>query len=148
MKKSSTRKTRGVGREQVFPVRSARKVTPVFFTGALLFLMLLVYLGVLKVHYGKQIQQLKLQTSELSSELRNLQSHHTSLTSLAQIQSAAQEMGMHSATRSPEVLAVSLPGDDLEDHWLQRLGATRQRVATAANPPHLAMLGATFGGER
>lgn len=83
------------------------------FALAVLLLVLLavgdVYLNVLRVRYGEEIQSLRREVAYLGSEVRGLEGRHATMTSLAAIQDRAAEMGMVYPRNAPRTLLVTVP---------------------------------------
>lgn len=91
-----------------------------------------VYLSVQRVRYGKEIQELKRDASNLGSEVRDLQGQKTALSSLASIESKAMDMGMIYPRKLPRMLLVPVEASDIPPTWSS---TATKRIPEGIDPP-------------
>ncbi len=124
--------SRTAGFKPVRPYRSHRGVLVVILTLLVGLSVGNVYLGVLRVRYGKDIQQLKRSAANLGSEVRDLRGQKASLTSLSSIESKAMKMGMIYPRRIPRLLLVKVKAEDVPPTWSS---TATKRVPEQVDPP-------------
>lgn len=112
---------------QVSPVRTGRGTLLLLLAFFSLFAIGIVYLSVLRVHYGHSIQNLKGEVSAIHGEVRDLQSRKAGLTSITSIEKQAERLGMVYPDRAPKVLAVKLPLRPLDGTGIEK-GDPREMI--------------------
>ncbi len=101
------RVTKNSGR--VNPSRNASSKIVVMLVPLFLLMLATVYLNVIRVKYGKEIQKLRREASALSSEVRDLHGQKLQKTTLANIMQIAESMGMDYPLETPATLIVKVP---------------------------------------
>lgn len=99
-----------------------------------------VYIGILRVRYGKEIQNLKQEASMLGSEVRDLRGSKAAMTSLAIIEERALEMGMIYPRKLPRTLVVKVDADDVPATWITR-DENQLGTPVSVDPGKLALVG-------
>jgi|GEM_PF-6553874 len=97
---------------RIMPVKGSKGpllLALLFFSA---FMIASVYLSVLQVRYGKDIQELKKEVDVLASTKREMEGKVVGETSLSKILHRAQGMGMVYPRYTPETLVVMLPEVD------------------------------------
>jgi len=132
-----------VGKSAVPPVRphpgGLGLLVVVFFAG----MVVTVYLSVLRVRYGEEIQSLRREAVTLAGDVRSLEARKAGMTSLSTIQSRAQGMGMVYPAQSPGVLVVRVAPDEIPASCREEL-RRRDRLVEGVEPSSMVFPG--FGG--
>jgi len=113
----------------VMPVKTALPMSGWVIAGFLFLFALAVgnvYVGVLRVKYGKEIQELRQDVSYLGSEVRDLRGQKASLTSLVSIEQRAMEMGMIYPRKLPRKLEVAVEAGEVPLGWIS---SSTKRIA-------------------
>ncbi|MBD3165258.1 hypothetical protein GF324_01550 [bacterium] len=104
------------------PSTSRRGVVVALLAGFIVVSMLTVHIGVMRVSFGKELEQLRQRIAVLDGDVLSLKQRCWELSALASMERAAREMGMVEASRKAPVLQVkvkqkpvsTLPEDILE----------------------------------
>jgi hypothetical protein len=110
------------GSGRINPSKNASGRIVVMLVPLFLLMLATVYLNVIRVKYGKEIQKLRREASTLSSEVRDLHGQKLQMTTLANIMQVAESMGMDYPLETPATLVVKVPKGE------------RPNVVGASNP--------------
>lgn len=134
------------GRGRVNPVRTRSGLFLVTVVTAAALMIASVYLNVIRVGYGQDIQQLRQQVADLGSDVRDLQGQKAGMTSLPSIEQRAREMGMIYPRTTPKTLMVEVPRGEVPPTWAMPSPHTLDPVAGQQASRQLAQVQSGIGG--
>ena len=104
-------------RERVSPLKTNRFAGPIFLVGVFVLLVCSVFIRVVQVRYGQEIQQNRAKMVEVCSDVRDLRSQKAGFTSYASIENEAKRMGMVFPRRASRTLVVEVPEGTVPPTW-------------------------------